>query len=117
MKNLQELTISADSVDSLCIMNLQNQQKVEKTLKYSLIERSNLKNSIKKNKKYSRITNFHWFRGFALHYESAELTESWENFVFLLTDKRLNYILTELKLVPNLQKSRKLNQAIFLLKR
>ena len=31
MKNLQDLKISADSMDSLSTMNLQNQWKVEKT--------------------------------------------------------------------------------------
>ena len=38
------------------------------------------------------------------------------NFV-LLPDKSLDYFLTDLKLVPNVQKSRKLNQISFLLER
>ena len=45
------------------------------------------------------------FHGFTLYYESAESTESWENFV-LLPDKRLDKFLTKLKLVPNVQNSR-----------
>ena len=69
MKNLQELKISANSVDSLWTMNLRNQQKLEKTLYY------------------------------------------------LLMDKILDYFLTDLQLVPKIQKSRKLNQASFLLER
>ena len=69
MKNLQEVEISANSVDSLWTMNLRNQQKLEKTLYY------------------------------------------------LLMDKILDYFLTDLQLVPKIQKSRKLNQASFLLER
>ena len=69
MKNLQELKISANSADSLWTMNLRNQQKLEKTLYY------------------------------------------------LLMDKILDYFLTDLQLVPKIQKSRKLNQASFLLER
>ena len=49
------------------------------------------------------------------HYESAESAESWENFV-LLPDKKLDDLLTELKLVPNVQNSEKLNQTSFYLK-
>ena len=63
-----------------------------------------------KNEKSSRFKNFRRFRGFAMHYESVELTESSEN-VVLLPDKRLDYFLTVLKLVPNVQNSRKLNKA------
>ena len=59
MKNLQELKISADSMDSLWTMDLRNQQKLEKILYY------------------------------------------------LLTDKSLDYFLTDLQLVPKIQKSRK----------
>ena len=69
MKNLQEVEISANSVDSLWTINLRNQQKLEKTLYY------------------------------------------------LLMDKILDYFLTDLQLVPKIQKSRKLNQASFLLER
>ena len=70
MKNLQELKISANSVDSLWTMNLRNQQKLEKTLYYLLMD-----------------------------------------------NKILDYFLTDLQLVPKIQKSRKLNQASFLLER
>ena len=70
----------------------------------------------KKNEKSSTLKNFRRFRGFALHYESVESAESWENFV-LLPDERLDYLLTELKLVPNVQNSRKLIQTSFLLGR
>ena len=69
-----------------------------------------------KNEKSSRFKNFRRFRGFALHYESVESTESSEN-VVLLPDKRLDYFLTVLKLVPNIQNSRKLNKASFLLEK
>ena len=69
MKNLQEVEISANSMDSLWTMNLRNQQKLEKTLYY------------------------------------------------LLMDKILDYFLTDLQLVPKIQKRRKLNQASFLLER
>ena len=75
-----------------------------------------LKTSIKKNWKFLTIKSFRRFRGFALHYKSAELAESWENFV-LLPHERLDYFLTKLKLVPNLKNSRKLNQPSFLLER
>ena len=51
-----------------------------------------------------------------LHYESTESAEIWENVVYN-PDKRLDYFLTELKLVPNVQNSRKLNQTSFLLER
>ena len=70
----------------------------------------------KKNEKSSSFKNFRRFRGFALHYESAESAESWENFA-LLPDKRLDYFLTELKLVPNVQNSKRVNQISFLLER
>ena len=69
-----------------------------------------------KNEKTSRFKNFHRFRGLALHYKSSELAESWENFV-LLPDERLDYFLTVLKLVPNVENSRKLNQTSFLFER
>ena len=68
MKNLQDLKISADSADSLCTRNPQNQGKVEKTFYNCQIK-------------------------------------GWIIF------------LTELKLVPNVQNSRKLNQTSFLLER
>ena len=63
-----------------------------------------------KNEKSSRFKNFRRFPAFALHYESVESTESSEN-VVLLPDKRLDYFLTVLKLVSNVQNSRKLNKA------
>ena len=72
--------------------------------------------SIKKNEKSSRFKNFCQFRWFALRYEFAESAESSENFV-LLPDKRLDYLLAELKLGHNVQKSKKLNQTRFLLER
>ena len=72
--------------------------------------------SIKKNEKSSRFKNFCQFRWFALRYEFAESAESSENFV-LLPDKRLDYFLTELQLVSNVQNSRKLNQTSFLLEK
>ena len=43
--------------------------------------------------------------------ESAESSEN----ALLLPDKRLDYFLTVLKLVPNLESTRKLNKASFLL--
>ena len=54
------------------------------------------------------------FRVFALHYESAESAENSENFK-LLPDKKLDYLLTEFQLVPNVQNSEKLNQTSFLI--
>ena len=45
MKNLQEIQISADSADSLYTMNLQNRQKVEKTL-YFLLTYTRLDDSL-----------------------------------------------------------------------
>ena len=81
-----------------------------------MYQSSTFATSIKKNEKSSRFKNFCQFREFALRYESAESAESSENFV-LLPDKRLDYLLAELKLVPNVQNSRKLNQTSFLLER
>ena len=46
--------------------------------------------------------------------KSVESAESSEN-ALLLPDKRLDYFLTVLKLVPNLESTRKLNKASFLL--
>ena len=66
---------------------------------------SNLKTLIK-NEKSSRFQNFRQFRGFALHYKSVRSAENWENFV-ILADKRLDYFLTELKLISNLQNQQK----------
>ena len=48
------------------------------------ISKQYLTTSKNKNEKSSRNTNFRGFRGFALHYESAESTESWENSVFFI---------------------------------
>ena len=45
MKNLQEIQISTDSADSLYTMNLQNRQKVEKTL-YFLLTYTRLDDSL-----------------------------------------------------------------------
>ena len=61
---------------------------------------------VNKNDKSSRFKNFHQFRGFPLHYESAKSVKSWECFV-ILADKRLHYFLTELKLISNLQYQQK----------
>ena len=49
-----------------------------------------------------------------MQYKSVESAESSEN-ALLLPDKRLDYFLTVLKLVPNLESTRKLNKASFLL--
>ena len=43
--------------------------------------------SRKLNEKSLRLKNFRRFHGFALHYESTESVESWEDFV-LLSDKK-----------------------------
>ena len=97
-------------VNSCCIAS---QTFIISYLKY---QSSTFKTLIKKNGKSSRFQTIRRFCGFALHYESAESVESSEAFV-LLPDKRLDYLLTELKLVPNAQNSRKLNQTSFLLER
>ena len=60
------------------------------------------KTLIEKNDKSSRFKNFCQFCGFALHWKSAESVESWKNFV-ILADKRLDYFLTGLELISNLQ--------------
>ena len=85
-------------------------------ISYLKYQSSTFNTLIKKNEKSSGFKNFRQFRGLALHYESAESGESWENFV-LLPDKSLDYLLTELKLVSNVQNSRKLNQTSVLLAR
>ena len=71
-----------------------------------VIWRIKAKTLIEKNNKSSRYKNFRRFRGFALHFESAGSLESWENFV-TLADKRLDYVLTGLKLISNLQNQQK----------
>ena len=43
---------------------------------------------------------------FVLHYESVEPAENWEDFV-LLSRKRLDYFLSELKLISNLKTQQK----------
>ena len=88
---------------------------VSQTFSYLTYQNSTFTTSIKKNEKVSRLKNFSRFRGFALHYESAESAESSES--VLLPDKRLDYLLTELKLVPNVQNSRRFNHTTFLLER
>ena len=70
---------------------------------YLTYQSSTFKTSIKENEKSSRFKNF---RQFALHCESVESVESSENFV-ILADKRLDYFLTELKLISNLQNQQK----------
>ena len=49
-----------------------------------------------------------------MQYKFVESAESSEN-ALLLLDKRLDYFLIMLKLVPNLESTRKLNKASFLL--
>ena len=71
-----------------------------------MYQSSTFKTSIKENEKSSTFKNVRLFRGFALHFESAELAESRENLV-ILADKRLDYFLTELKLISNLQNQQK----------
>ena len=61
---------------------------------------------MKKNDKSSRFKNFSWFCGFAVHYESAESAENWENLI-ILADKRLDHFLMELKVISNLQNQQK----------
>ena len=46
--------------------------------------------------------HFRLLRGFALHYKSTELAESWEYFK-LSSGKRLDTFSSELKLISNLQ--------------
>ena len=75
-------------------------------ISYLMFQSSNFKTLIKKNKKSSKFKNFRWFRRFALYHESAESAESWEDFV-ILADKRLDYFLTELKWISNLQNHQK----------
>ena len=65
-----------------------------------LIQLSAFKISKKLNEKSSILKNLRWFRGFALHYQSAQSGESWENFI-LLAGKGLDYLLIELKLISN----------------
>ena len=66
--------------------------------------------------KYSIFKHFRRFRGFTLHYESMESAESWEYFV-ILADKRLDHFLSELKLISNLQKQKKVESGqLFTLK-
>ena len=48
------------------------------------------------------MKNFRRFRGFALHYESAESAENWQDLVLILGN-RLDYFLSELKLISNLR--------------
>ena len=75
-------------------------------ISYLTYQSSNFKTLIEKNDKSSRFRSFRRFRGFAVHYESAESVESWENFE-MLADKRLDYFLTGLKLISNLQNQQK----------
>ena len=71
-------------------------------ISYLTYQSKTFKTLIEKNDKSSRFKNFRRFRGLALHYESVESAESWENFV-ILVGKRLDYFLTELELISNLQ--------------
>ena len=63
--------------------------------------------SKKKKENISNLKNFRRFRGFALHYESAESAENWQDLVLILGN-RLDYFLSELKLILNLQKQQKI---------
>ena len=85
-------------------------------ISYLTYQSKTFKTLIKKNYKSSRFKNFRRFREFAVHYEAAELVESWENFV-TLADKRLDHILGELKLISNLQNQQKTGQVSFSLDR
>ena len=53
------------------------------------------------------MKNLRRFLGFALHYESAESVENWDDFVLLL-GKGLDYFLSELKLISNLKTKQKI---------
>ena len=75
-------------------------------ISYLTFQSSNFKTLIKKNKKSSRFKIFRWFRRFALHHDTAESEESWEDFI-ILAEKRPDYFLTELKLISNLQNHQK----------
>ena len=75
---------------------------------------STLTISRKWNENLSKFKNFHHFPGFALHCESAESAENWQNYV-LLADKRFDHFLSELKLISNLKSPKKLIQVSFLL--
>ena len=70
---------------------------------------------MKENEKSSRFKIFRRFRGFALHHVSVESAESSQN-VVKLPDKRLDYLLTELKLVPNVQSAESWIRPAFYLK-
>ena len=54
----------------------------------------------------SRFKNFCRCREIALHYESAESVESSE--YYILADKRLDYFLSDLKLIFNQQNQQKI---------
>ena len=59
-------------------------------------------------KKIQIWKKFHRFRGFALHYESTVLAENrWQDLVLILGN-RLDYFLSELKLISNLQNQQKI---------
>ena len=75
-------------------------------ISYLMHQSKTFKTLIEKNAKSLRFKNFRWFRGLALHYDSTESAESWENFV-ILAEKRLDYFLTELKLISNPQNQQK----------
>ena len=76
-----------------------------------------LASAFKISRKISRFKNFCWIHGFALHYESIESAEIWENFV-LLACRRLTFLFSELKLILlRIKISKKLNQFSFLSER
>ena len=63
--------------------------------------------SKKKKENISNLKNFCKFRGFALHYKSVESAENWQDLVLILGN-RLDYILSELKLMSNLRNYQKI---------
>ena len=63
--------------------------------------------SKRKTEELSNLKNFHRFRGFALHCESAKSAENWQDFLWIL-GSRLDYFLSELKLISNLQNQQKI---------
>ena len=63
--------------------------------------------SKKRKENILNLKNFRRFLGFTLHCESAESVENWQDLV-LISGNRLDYFLSELKLIPNLQNQQKI---------
>ena len=61
----------------------------------------------KKKENISNFKNFLRFRGFALHYESVELAKNCQDLILIISN-RLDYFLSELKLISNLQNQQKI---------